>query len=236
MDEGKRHNRYWFLEGYDLFEKIKNADIRRFEQNTLTRKLPKGSVLHFPMMLNKYVYFLQKGVIKIAVTGENGREFIKYLIKPGNLFGEIPLVGHVESPLDYAIAIEDSVVWFIDSETMKQWMLENEDLRLNVFKQIGSRIKKVENRLLSMIFKDARTRAMEFIAQFTIEFGKHTPEGYEVKNFLTHEDIAKITATSRQTISSILNELRDQKMLDYNSKYIRIPNSSPLLKKVKPAL
>lgn len=43
-----------------------------------------------------------------------------------------------------------------------------------------------------------------------------------MKNFLTHKDIAKLTFTSRQTVSSVLNRLKRNGQIDYNERYIRI--------------
>lgn len=230
MRQQGHNSKLWWLEGFDLFQKMKPDEIQSVEQAMHKRHLRKNAILRFPQMLNRYVYLLKEGVIKIALMNEDGKEFIKYLIKPGNLFGEIPLLGDVESSDEYALALEDSIVCFIDAEKMKQWMLENADLRTEVFKQIGTRMKKVENRLISMFFKDASTRVREFIVEFIKEFGKQTSDGYEVKNFLTHEDIGKLTATSRQTVSTILNEMREQGLIEYNSKFIRIPRSSGLLR------
>jgi CRP/FNR family cyclic AMP-dependent transcriptional regulator len=233
MREDRRSkNQYWYLEQFDLLKKMTAQEIHGVEKSILIRTLKKHTILRFPRMLNKYVYFLKEGIVEIA-TNEDGKEIIKYLIKPGNLFGEIPLLEGAEDPDDYAITLEDSVVCFIVAEKLKQWMLKNEDLRITINKQISNRIRKVENRLLSIIFKDAKTRISEFLPDFAIEFGKKTEQGFEVKNILTHADIAKMTATSRQTVSSTLNELRDKKLIEYNSRTIRIPSSSALLKHKK---
>src|ERR1700730_17258483 len=183
-------NQYWYLEQFDLLKKMSAEEIHSVEKSILIRTLEKGSILRFPRMLNKYVYFLKEGIIEVA-TNEDGKEIIKYLIKPGNLFGEIPLLEGAEDPDDYAITLEDSVVCFISTEKLKRWMLKNEDLRISINKQISSRIRKIETRLLSILFKDAKTRISEFLADFVIEFGKKTERGFEVKNILTHSDIAK---------------------------------------------
>jgi CRP/FNR family transcriptional regulator len=187
-------------------------------------------MLRFPEKLNKYVYFLKHGVLKVMATDENGKEAIIYLIKPGNLFGEIGLFGDFEYVEEYAVAVEESVVCFIDAAKLKQWINENEDLRVRIFKQMGTRLQKMENRLLSMLFKDAQHRIYEFLIDFVKDFGTKTEEGYEVKNFLTNDDIAKLTATSRQTVNSVLNDLREKKWIDYNKDIISIPFSSELLK------
>src|SRR3981081_456658 len=179
MQQQEHHSKLWYLEEFDLFQKMKPAEIQAIEESMHIRHLKKNAILRFPRMLNKYVYLLKEGVIKIALMNEEGKEFVKYLIKPGNLFGEIPLLGDVESSEEYAVALEDSTVCFMDAAKMKQWIIENEDLRTEVFKQSGTRIRKVENRLLSMFFKDAATRIGEFIVDFVKEFGKESPDGYE---------------------------------------------------------
>lgn len=220
----------WYLEEFDLFQSMNREEIRSVEKTALMRPLPKDAVLRFPQMLNSYVYLLKEGVIKICVQ-QDGKEFIKYLIKPGNLFGEIPLLGDYESNDEYAVALLDSLVCFLDAAKMKHWMETNVDLRVKVYKQISQRIRKVENRLMSMIFKDVRRRILEFIIDFAMEFGEYQGQAYVVKNFLTHDDIAKLTATSRQTVTSVLNEFREQRLIDYNSRLIKVYfTSSPPLK------
>jgi CRP/FNR family transcriptional regulator len=221
-----RECKYWYLENYDLFKDMEKPAIKSIESTMLMRKLKKKSILHFSKMLNKYVYLLKEGMIKIMVTNEDGKDVIKYLVKPGNLFGEIPLIGDYESKEDYAVAMEYSVVCFLDAEKLKYWMEVNKDLRTKIYRQIGSRIKKLENRLLAMIFKDVFTRIYEFLIDFALEFGKITNHTCEVKNILTHDDIAKLTATSRQTVSTVLNELKRSKLIEYNKKVIKIHFSS----------
>lgn len=222
-------NKYWYLEEYNLLDRICEADVDSFGEGVQTRTLHKNAILRFPEMYNKYVYVLKRGLIKIGVMNEEGKEMIKYLVKPGNLFGEMPLIEGSENPDDYAIALEESVVCFVDTEKLKQWMLTNEDLRIDIQKQISNRLKKVENRVLSLIFKDAQARIEEFIVEFATTLGEKTDQGYVATKYLTDEDIAKLTATSRQTVSRVLNELRDKHVIEYNAEQMMIPHNSPIL-------
>ena len=204
------------------------CDLPEFKTRMSVRVVKKNTIFRFPEMQNKYIYFLKEGCMKIAIMNDEGREVIKYLVKPGDLFGEITLLDEFENPKDYAFAMEDSIVHFVATEKMKQWMNTDPDLRREVNKQIGQRVKKAESRLLSMIFTDVNTRVSNFINEFAREFGKATEQGYEVRNFLIHDDIANLTATSRQTVSSILNELRLRKLIEYNNTILKIPFSSKL--------
>ncbi len=204
-------------------------DLPEIKSRMSVRVLKRNTIFRFPEMKNRYIYFLSEGFIKIAVTNEEGKEVIKYLVKPGYLFGGITLLDEYENPEDYAVVLEDATIHFVVAEEMKQWMNIHHDLRREVNKQFCNRIRKIENRLLSIIFKDAKIRISEFLADFAIELGKKTEDGFEVKNILTHNDIANLTATSRQTVSSTLNDLRKRRLIEYNSRTIRIPFSSMLL-------
>lgn len=226
MDKSK----LWCFEDFDLFESMSKEEIESVEEHVFMKSLKRGERINFDKKYNKYVYLLNDGVLKIIATDDADNQAIVSLIRKGNIFGALPLLGDFEVSEDYAEALEDSVVCFIDTERLRQWMTDNHDLRTKIRIHIGERLRKVENRLLSMIFKDAKTRVHEFIVDFVKEFGTYNGDHYEVKNFLTNDEVAKLTATSRQTVNSILNELRDKNMIEYNKDILIVPDSSPLMK------
>lgn len=222
------HSKIWYLQDFDLFQNMSAQEIGQVEEAVIMKALPRGERIHFARHLNKYVYLLKEGILKLMAIGDNGAETIVCLIQPGNLFGSLPLLGDFEIAEDYALAAEDSVVCFINADKLKDWMKENHDLRLRVRGQIGRRMRKIENRLLSMIFKDAKTRISDFILEFAREFGRQTAGGIEVRNFLTNDDVAKLTATSRQTVNSVLNELREKRLIRYDKNILLVPAGSAL--------
>jgi CRP/FNR family cyclic AMP-dependent transcriptional regulator len=206
-------------------------EFKHIESHMRTRVLKKKAIFRFPQMLSRHVFFLKEGFLKIATVNPEGEEAIKYLVAPGSLFGEMSLLYEQESIEDFAFALEDSVIFFINSEEMLQLIISNSDLRVKISKQVALRIKKAENRILSILFKDAYTRVCDFIIEFVKEFGRLTEHGYEVNNILTNDDIAKLTSTSRQTVSRILNEVREKKLIEYNNDLMLVPFSSPLIPK-----
>lgn len=181
--------------------------------------LKKDTYLTFPEMANKYVYFLKQGVVKIVTITEDGKEDIRALIKDGNIFGELALVGK-ENPNDFAVALENCLICFVDVPTMKRMMEENSALQTEVYKIMGFRIERLQRRLDSIIFKDSRTRILEFLDEYKKEFGKKDGSMITAKNILTHEEIAKLTATSRVTVTTVLNELKALNLIAYDTRKI----------------
>jgi len=223
-------SKLWCFEDFDLFESMSQEEIQSVEEHVFMKSLKRGERINFDKKYSKYVYLLSEGVLKVIANDESDNHTIVSLIRKGNIFGALPLLGNFEVVEDYAEALEDAVVCFIDTEKLKQWMSDNHDLRTKIRAHIGEKLRRVENRLLSMIFKDAKTRVNEFLVDFVKEFGTYNGDHYEVKNFLTNDEVAKLTATSRQTVNSILNELRDKNMIEYNKDILIVPDSSPLMK------
>ena len=210
--------KFWYLEKFELTQKLKKDEMINMEKSMVMKKVNKNTFLHFPDMKDGHVYFLKEGMVKIVHVNESGDEQIKYILTPGNIFGELAMLENREDPNDYAVAADDCVVCFMKVDDLKGMMEMNKDLSVRINKLIGFRIKKIERKLESLIFKDARTRIIEFLIELAKEFGKQNINTIIVKNFLSHEEIAKITTTSRQTVTTVLNELKEKGMLSYNNK------------------
>ena len=100
--------------------------------------------------------------------------------------------------------------------------MSNPKLNFEVTRTIGDRLMKVERRLESLVFKDARQRILDFIYNNAIEKGMKVGFGMKLKHDLTHQDIANLTATSRQTVTIVLNELREAELINFDRKSILI--------------
>ena len=110
----------------------------------------------------------------------------------------------------------------IKSDEMVSMMRANPNLAFEVTKHIGERAARMERRFESLVFKDARQRILEFILSNAQEKGMRVGYGYKLKHNLTHQDIANLTATSRQTVTITLNELRDRELINFDRKSILV--------------
>jgi CRP/FNR family transcriptional regulator, cyclic AMP receptor protein len=91
------------------------------------------------------------------------------------------------------------------------------------------RIQKLERRIQSLVFQDSRTRVVEFLREMAEEKGKKVGFEIMVKNYLTHKDIASLTGTSRQTVTTILNELKEKNIINFNRRQFLIRDMEKLV-------
>lgn len=215
-------SKLWYLENFNILEGLSATEMMEVEAKTIMTNAKKGQFIYFPEDPSKTIFFLKEGRVKIGNSSEDGRETIKAILQPGEIFGELALAGEGKRE-DFAQALDSKVVICAFSvKDMEELMEKNSAMSLRLTKLIGFRLKKMERKLRSLIFKDARTRIVEFIREMAEERG--TPVGDEVliKHHLTHQDIANLTASSRQTVTTVLNELRAANVINFERKRIMV--------------
>ena len=98
---------------------------------------------------------------------------------------------------------------------------------------MGSKVIEMENRLESLVFKDSRSRIVEYLTELVEKRGQRVGYEWVIRNFITHQEIANITATSRQTVTTVLNELRTAEIITFNRKRLLIRDLDKLKSEVK---
>ena len=113
-------------------------------------------------------------------------------------------------------------------DDLKELMRSNFQLCDKVMALFGNRLIRAETKLESLIFKDARTRIVEFIKDSVARSGMKIGFEMLLKHSLTHQDIANITCTSRQTVTLVLNELRKSDVIYFNRGKILVRDMAKL--------
>ena len=95
---------------------------------------------------------------------------------------------------------------------------------MKIYKVIGFRLRKLERRLQLLLFKDAKTRLLEFLDELCVDYGYDCEKTGDkvIQHPYTQKDIASLIGTSRPTLNILLNELKEESVIEFNRKEIRI--------------
>ena len=208
-----QQSKLWHLERINLLHNLSEEELQEMDRRTTMKTADKNQFVYFPKEPSKVMFFLKKGRIKIGRFSDDGKEIIKAILYPGEVFGEMGIIGESERK-DFAVAMDnDTRMCTINTNEFREIMNENQYLSLEMTKNIGEKLRNIERRLESLIFKDARERIIELMHEMAKKYGKKIGEEILVKHNLTHQDIANLTATSRQTVTTVLNDLKDQDLI-----------------------
>jgi CRP/FNR family cyclic AMP-dependent transcriptional regulator len=210
----------WYLEQFNVMDALSQRERMDMAKMIVDKYYKKDEPIMFPFNSQKTVYLLKEGSVKIGNYTENGEENLKYVLGSGNIFGEMALSDG--NATDFAVATDDCIICTMNLATLEDIMMRNKNFNIAIYKLIGLRLRKLETKLTSIIFKDSTTRIIDFLEEFAKDFGKQKEGALLVKNFLTNKEIAKLTFTSRQTVNSVLNKLKRNGNIDFNDKHITI--------------
>jgi len=220
-------SKIWFLKNFNIFEGMSEAQMKRVESMTSMSKVDKNRPIYFPEQASTNIYFLKEGHVKLYRLHEDGREVILDVLGPGEIFGELSLSGDGRAE-DFASALDDALICTVKKSDFESMLLKSPEMNLRLTRWFGLRLRKFEEKVNDLAFKDVTKRIVGFLVRFAEEFGKIKAGTVTVPAFLSHQDIAYLTATSRQTVTTTLNELREKGFIDFDRKHIRIQDMDKL--------
>ncbi len=213
---------YWFFEEANFVNIFCPQRIVELDNQIEHREYQKNDSVYTIGEPSEYVYIIKQGRVKVGMYSEDGKEIVKTILTSGEVFGEMALTGE-ESHRDFAVVLDnDTIVCPMALDNMRTRMTDNQELSLSIFKLIGKRIRRLERRIELLISKDARTRVIEFLRDMAQEKGRKVGFETMIPNHLKHQDIASLTGTSRQTVTTILNELKEKNIINFDRRKILI--------------
>lgn len=219
----------WYFEESNLFELLCPSKAPGLESKHDPNVFKKDDFIYFPNDEATNIYMVANGRVKIGSYTDDSKEIVKAILSKGEIFGEMVLTGEGKRN-DFAQAMDANTrVCPMTVEDLQALMKDNEALSFKIYKIIGLRFKKLERRIESLVFKDARTRIVEFLKDMAEERGQKVGFEMMIKNHLTHKDIASLTGTSRQTVTTVMNELREENIINFDRRRILIRDMDRLV-------
>jgi len=211
--------RLWYLKHCDLFQRLSPEQLATVESRSRIRECPRGTPIYLPADYANGVLLLAKGRVKIGSFTDEGKQSILAFIEPGELFGELALMGSEERE-EYAEAVEKSTVILIPNEVMQHLLSENPSVSLGITKLYGLRRQRVERRLKYLLFRSNRERLIHLLLELAEQYGRRTGVGVELRIKLSHQDLASIVGSTRETVTVVLGELQAEGRLQLGRRKI----------------
>lgn len=217
------------LRDFDIFAHITDEEYEELKLVHNFMEAAKGEYIYFPSQNHRKLYFTKKGYIKIGYIDERGNECIKEVIKSGEVFGQITIEKN-NSLDEFAMAYKSEVsLCAFNIDDFMKLLQKKPEMALAFSHHLGKKVQKIETRLLNLLNKNVHSRLIHFLLQLIPQ--KNTGgNSADIDRFLTHEDMAKLIGSTRQTVTTTLLQLETEHLIHITKKNIHIPDIG-LLKK-----
>ncbi|MEP3836361.1 MAG: Crp/Fnr family transcriptional regulator [Algibacter sp.] len=214
----------WFFDDVNLFKVLCPHKFKAYKKGHEFDAYKKKDYIYFEEDSANKVYLIEKGKVKIGYYSEDGNEVVKAILTRGEIFGETAILGELKRE-EFAQSLDNATsICPVGVNTMHELMRNNQTFSLKIYKFIGFKLKKLERRLQLLLFKDAKTRLIEFLDELCSDYGYNCEKtGDKIINHpYTQKDIASLIGISRPTLNILLNELKEENVIQFTRKTIRI--------------
>ena len=200
--------RVWCMSEVDIFCDLSDREMDAMAAAAPMKTFGRGDLVYTPHQPLEALFILKKGRIRIFRVSPDGRALTTAIIDPGTIFGEMVIVGQ-QMHDSFAEALDEVVVCVMSKADVRRLLLGDSRIAARISETLGRRLSEIEQRLSDAIFKSVPERIAGTLVTLA---GAHSsrPLGRGIQVKLTHEQLAALAGTSRETTTKILNEYAAQ--------------------------
>jgi len=216
--------KFIYLRNHPLMSSLTDQKLKETGGIAKMRTVYRGEVISYGEGGYTRVHFLVKGKVKITDNSASENELIKDILVEPDIFGDLSLDGQLNKYEAAEALTANTIIVSFHISDFKRILEENPIMALSYVRKVNSKLQKMENRHVELVFLDTKDRLIRFIKNWARTDGNRMGDKIILNNYLTHSDIAGFIATSRQSVNMLLNELRSSGMLCYDRKHIELNN------------
>lgn len=214
-----RPDKVWYLRQIRLFDRLSDADLRRLAELSRMHEFPRGQVILGTDPDPDLVYFVKAGRVKISSYSPDGKEQILALLERGDLFGELVPAEHGPSRVE---AFDYCVVCTLQRTVFEDIIRNTPEVALQVIRVLARRLLAAEREIEDLALRDVPGRLAALLLRFAEEYGEHHGRGIRLALRLTHQDLANMVGSTRETITAMINRFRDEGLLTVEQRILII--------------
>lgn len=216
---------FWCLSKVDIFQDLSTDELADIGTRTPRQTVDAGTIFYSPEQSVEVLFILKEGRVRIFRISPTGKVLTTAMLNPGDIFGEMALFGlHMHD--QFAEAMEPSTICLMSREDVLQ-LLQDPRIATRVAETLGNRLTQMEQRLSDFVFKNTTqriTNALLFLQRSEQQQHSVTASDHPCEIHYTHEQLAEFVGTYRETITKVLNELRDQGLVELRRGKILLRN------------
>ena len=217
------------LRSIPLFSELNVEHLRKLTAISQIKKYPPGKIIFLEGDHYKGFYIQLKGSVKIFKTTSDGHEAVIHLIKPLNIFADIPLFEGSNYPVS-AQTLEESILLLVPKEQFINLLGENPDIALKMLAGFAKRLKSLVTQVEDLSTKDVINRLSKYILkEIDINDLQNSHEPV-ITLGVPKTTLASYLGTITETLSRTFKKLQDQDIICVNGKNITVKNITKLKK------
>jgi len=208
------------LKKVPLFESLSDTELEAVSQVTKIKSFPKNTILFSEGDESDSFYVICEGRVNVGINDEEGKEIILSRLGPNEYFGEMALMDG--EPRSAFVMTKDPCKLMIIAKSDFKKLLSS-DIMHNLLMEVQRRLREANKKIESLALMDVYGR----VARLLIQLAGTSEPGVQIKDKLTHQEIASMVGASREMVSRVIKDLSNDGYISIRRKRITIHKSLP---------
>ena len=195
----------------ELFAGIPEPERGRIAQFFIERRYAAGARIFSEGDPADAMFTVEEGLVRLVSVSNSGAETILHILKRGEIFGEL-FFAEERRAFD-AVAGTDVVVAVIGRRDFEKVLATVPAAARNFIRLLSRRLVRVEQGHAAFGHTWSYHRLGMVLLRLASEHGVSTAEGTLLPLRLTHEDLAKLIGTTRETVTTQINRFKRMGLL-----------------------
>jgi CRP/FNR family transcriptional regulator len=202
-----------------LFATLSEVEFKTLENIFQIKTYRKNQVIFMEEETGNYMYIVLAGKVKVTKATSGGKETILAIHQPGDFFGEMALLDGKTSPATVS-AMEDCRIATIYHSDFQRLLMSNEKVVRQIIQVLCTRLRQVWSQVQDLSYRTADDRIRAGILQLSRKHGVQDARGIIINLKITHQELAELVGTSRETVTRTLARLQKKGVLQLDNRRI----------------
>ena len=212
---------------WNVLVQLSPDQLRDLDKTGITRKLKKGDYIFRSGESAGGVYFLKTGKVKVSHIASSGKEVILWFCFGGDIFGLAESMQCGEREVN-AFACDQSEILSISQDKFNSFLFENPQVMFLLLQVMTSRLRCLSDTLANVAGEQVGKRFARLLFWLCARYGRSEGECTVMNVQLTHQEIADMIGATRQTVTSLMSNFKQQGILEIHDHVIHIMDKKRL--------
>lgn len=189
-----------------LFSGLSNDALERLLQATTRKNYPKDAAIVEENEVGETLYMILSGKVKVTNIGPDGKEVILSVLSEGEFFGEMSLLDR-EPRSANVVSMEKTEMMLLRRKEFLALLESNGEILSKLLGVLSGRLRHANAQIRSLALLDVLGRIARLLLDTAAKEGRKLLDGSVVFRRPTHQEIASMVGTSRETVSRMIGDL-----------------------------
>jgi CRP/FNR family transcriptional regulator, cyclic AMP receptor protein len=204
-----------------LLAALPDEALKRFDKIAEQRHYRRRQVIHFPDQAGDFIYLLCTGRVKLSRVSDQGREVTLALLENTEIFGETGILAPDQPYELMAETVDDSVIAVLRRTDLMTALQESPAAMYELLKLISHRRSIAETTVADLVFLEVPKRLSKLLIKLhDSQGGGNSPSNALMKAKFTHQELANIIGSTRETTTLVLNDFKRRGLIEFSGRKI----------------